>query len=505
MDKCRILLIDINRVSLDTSKDMLEYPLGLLYLASSLNKDFGSKVEVKIESYDDRTHNDQTILATLNDFQPDILGLRSLTMGKSLLHNIARLAKKEFNIPLIIAGGPHATDSPHDVLKNEAFDIAVIGEGEKTIVDIVKAFMNSTSMENIQGIVLRTDKGITNTPPRPTINNLDLLPIPNHNDVDFLKLNKGHVDFSFRYNVPHANLFTSRGCPYKCVYCHNVFGKKFRVHSPERIFSEIKLLYEEHGISSFQIIDDIFNMQPKRALEFFNLIVKSNMNVTFSFPNGVRGDIIDEEMVNAMWEGGVRYMAYAIETGSPRIQKLIQKNLKLDKIKKAISLSTAKGIVTRGFFMFGFPTETEDDLQMTIDFATSSDLVLAMFFTVLYFPGTPLYELANNLTDMSHFNLGLEDDYVSVREGPYEYSKEKLESFKLQVIRKFFFSDKRLKLFYDLMPNFYNERDLNAAMLVNIISGKMQIDDIKNQIYADLLRRHFLLANRFSEKTGFYV
>ena len=505
MDKCRILLIDINRVSLDTSKDMLEYPLGLLYLTSSLNKSFGSKVEVKIESYDDRTHNDNVVIKWINDFQPDILGLRSLTMGKSLLHNIARLAKREFNLPLIIAGGPHATDSPHNILKNEAFDIAAIGEGEETIVDIVEAFINRTGMEIIPGIALRTDKGIITTPPRITVFDLDLLPIPDHNSVDFLKLNKGHVDFSFRYNVPHANLFTSRGCPYKCIYCHNVFGKKFRVPSPDRIFSEIKTLYEEHGITSFQIIDDIFNMQPKRALEFFNLIVKNNMQVTFSFPNGVRGDIIDEEMVDAMWDGGVRYMAYAIETGSPRIQKLIQKNLKLDKIKKAISLSTAKGIVTRGFFMFGFPTETEEDVQMTIDFATSSDLVLAIFFTVLYFPGTPLYELARSLTDMGHFNLGLEDDYVSVREGPYDYSKEKLESFKLNVIRKFFFSDKRLKLFFDLIPNFYNQRDTDAVMMVNIISGKMQIDDIKNTDYADRLRRHFLFANRFSEKTGFYV
>ncbi len=505
MKACRVLLIDVNRISLDTSRDMLEYPLGLLYLSASLKKSFADDVETKILSFDARRHGDDDVRRWICEFLPDILGLRSLTMGRGVLHNIARIAKETFNLPLVVAGGPHATDSPHDVMNNPAFDIAAIGEGEGTIVDIVRAYMTDNRYDRIPGLAVRTDQGIKLTSPRPAIADIDRLPVPDHTAVDFMAINKAHVDFSFRYNVPHANLFTSRGCPYKCIYCHNVFGKTFRFHSAARMFEEVKVLYERHGIRSFQIIDDIFNLKPSRALDFFTRIVKSNMEVTFSFPNGVRGDIIDDEMVEAMWEGGVRYLAYAVETGSPRLQKLIRKNLDLDRIRRAITLSTARGIVTRGFFMLGFPTETEKEVQMTIEFAASSDLVLAMFFTVLYFPGTPLYELARDLTDVDRFNLGLEDDYVSVREGPYDFSKERLEELKRIAIKRFFFSDKRLQLYYTLMPNFYTRRDADAAMLVNIISGELTPEDVENPVYAKQLERHFLMADRFSNKSGFFV
>ncbi|UCG61751.1 MAG: B12-binding domain-containing radical SAM protein [Candidatus Zixiibacteriota bacterium] len=505
MSKCRIMLIDINRISLDTSRDMLEYPIGLLYLASSLEKAFGNEVETRIVSYDHRRHGDSDVENWIREFRPDILGLRSLTMGKGILHQIAHVAKERLKVPLVIAGGPHATDSPFDVMENKSFDLASLGEGEKTVVEIVRAYMNNETFETIEGLAVRSDKGIRLTPPRPLITDLDTLPPPDHSATDFEAINKGHVDFSFRYNVPHANLFTSRGCPYKCIYCHHVFGKKFRFHSAERVFEEVKSLYENHGIRSFQIVDDIFNLHRKRALDFFDRIVKSNMKVTFSFPNGVRGDIIDKEVVEAMWEGGVRYMAYAVESGSPRIQTLIRKNLKLDRIKEAITMSTAKGIVTRGFFMFGFPTETEEEVRMTIDFATSSDLVTGMFFTVLYFPGTPLYELAHELTDMFSLDLRLEDDYVSVREGPYDFSRERLEELKREAIRKFFFSEKRLDFFFRLMPNFYSQRDSDAAMLVNIISGEIKATDVEDPVYGDRLHRYFIMAERFSEKSGFFV
>jgi anaerobic magnesium-protoporphyrin IX monomethyl ester cyclase len=505
MNACRILLIDVNKVSLDTSKDMLEYPLGLLYLASALKNAFGDQVQLRIETFDVRHHRNEQVALWINDFCPDIVGFRSLTMGKNALHTLARIAKIEYQVPLVVAGGPHATDSPLEVMSNEAFDAAAIGEGENTIVDIVTAYMHGESLSDIKGLAARTDQGIRLNPQQTPVPDLDQLPPPDHSVIDFKRINKGHVDFSFRYNVPHANLFTSRGCPYECIYCHHVFGKRFRFHSPQRMFEEVKLLYEREGIRTFQIIDDIFNMQPKRALQFFDLIARSNMAVTFSFPNGVRGDIIDQEMVDAMWAGGVRYIAFAVETGSPRLQKLIKKHLHLDKIRNAISLSTARGIVTRGFFMFGFPTETEDEVSMTIDFATSSDLVLALFFTVLYFPGTPLYTLARSLVDIDRLDLGLEDDYVRTREGPYDFSKDKLEELKLRAIRSFFFSDKRLRLFYTLVPNFYSQRDADSTMLVNIISGNMRLEDMQYSVYAERLKRHFMMADRFSDKSGFYV
>jgi anaerobic magnesium-protoporphyrin IX monomethyl ester cyclase len=495
MRQVRIFLLDVNRVSLDTSIDMLEYPLGLVYVATSLKKAFRDRVDIRIESFDDKKHSLDDVKVMLDAFHPDVLGLRSLTMGRKPLHRIADLAKESCGIPFVIAGGPHATDSPEDVLKNLSFDCAVIGEGEHTAVDLVGKYMSDESINSVPGIAVRSKKGIQFTSLRSPIEDLDQIPVPDYGLVDFLGINRGHVDFSFRLNVPHANLF----------YCHHVFGKRFRAHSPERLMEEVRMLHDEHGVARFQIIDDIFNLDRKRAMKFFELVIRSDMDLVFSFPNGLRGDRVDEEMVDAMWEAGVRYIAYAVETGSPRVQKLIQKHLDLDRIKEAISLSTAKGILTRGFFMIGFPTETEEEALMTIEYAKSSDLVLSMFFTVVYFPGTLLYRLAQKMSEISDFNLGLEDDYVRTREGPYAFSSETLDELKLKAIREFFFSDKRLRLSFDVMPNFFNQRDFDASMLVNIISGKISENDIKSSLFARKLHRYFLIANRFSEKEGFFV
>jgi len=268
---------------------------------------------------------------------------------------------------------------------------------------------------------------------------------------------------------------------------------------------EVRMLHDEQGVTKFQIIDDIFNLDKKRAMRFYELVIRSNLDLVLSFPNGLRGDRVNEEMVDAMWEAGVRYIAYAVETGSPRVQKLIQKHLDLDQIGEAISLSTARGILTRGFFMIGFPTETEEEALMTIEYAKSSDLVLAMFFTVVYFPGTPLYRLAQQMSKVSDYNLGLEDDYVRTREGPYAFTRDTLEELKLKAVQEFFFSDKRLRLSFDIMPNFYNQRDFDASMLVNIVSAKISESDIKYPQFAKKMHRYFLIANRFSEKEGFYV
>lgn len=501
----RIFLLDVNRVSLDTTIDMMEYPLGLVYVATALREAFGESVSIKIESYDSKKDNLTNLENQFNEYKPDILGLRSLTIGRKPLHEIASLAKKKCKIPLVLAGGPHATDNPHDVLKNEAFDCAVIGEGEETAVEIVEKFLANASINSIPGIATRTSNGVQFSPFRPLNMELDRLPIPDHNLVDFNRINRNHVDFSFRLDVPHANLFSSRGCPYKCIYCHHVFGNQFRAHSPERLMAEVRKLYEEHGITRFQIIEDIFNLDKKRAMRFFDLVIRSNLKLVFSFPNGLRGDRVDREMVDAMWEAGVRYIAYAVETGSPRIQKLIRKNIDLEKLDEAISSSTSKGILTRGFFMIGFPAETEEEALMTIDYAKSSDLVLALFFTVVYFPGTPIFRLAEKISEVSNYNFGLEDDYIDTREGPYAFSRETLEDLKLKAIRDFFFSEKRLRLAFEIMPNFFNQRDFDASMLVNIISGKMTENDIQNPLYAKKLHRYFLIASRFSDKEGFYV
>jgi radical SAM superfamily enzyme YgiQ (UPF0313 family) len=499
----RILLVDVNNVTLNTTVDMQEYPLGLLYVGTVLKKAYGDRIELRIESYGHKADGIDRISEMLSTWHPDLLGLRSLTMGRGPLHEIGRMAKREHGVPFVIAGGPHASDDMHDVLADESFDAAVVGEGERTAVDLVGRLLDGKRLDQIPGLAVRRNGGVA-FEPRPLIEDLDELPIPDYSLVDFVGINSGHVDFSFRRNVKHANLFTSRGCPYRCLYCHQVFGKRMRPHSPERVLEEIKRLYEGWGITHFQIIDDIFNIDRKRAMKFYDMVVREGLDLVFSFPNGLRGDRVDDEMIDAMWDAGVRYICYAVESGSPRIQKLIQKNMKLDRIRHAIERSTEKGIVCKGYFMLGFPSETEEEALQTIEFARGSDLTQAMFFTVVYFPGTPLYRLAESYCDMQAYQLGLEDDYVRTREGPYEFSLQRLDEIKRQGIRDFFFSPRRVDLALRLLPNFFSQRDIDASFLVSLISADVQKEDVDPYV-ANRLHRYFLVAERFSQHSGFYV
>ncbi|MBK7259204.1 MAG: radical SAM protein [Ignavibacteriae bacterium] len=167
---------------------------------------------------------------------------------------------------------------------------------------------------------------------------------------------------------------TTRGCPYRCAYCHNILGKTFRVRSPEHVMREIRMIHDTYGITDFQVIDDIFNLDMDRAKKICDLIVGSRLPLTLSFPNAIRSDRVDEELIDKMAAAGTKFISIAIETASPRLQRLIRKNLDLDRAFKAIDTITRVGIVTRGFFMIGFPTETEDEARQTIEYAKASSL-----------------------------------------------------------------------------------------------------------------------------------
>jgi radical SAM superfamily enzyme YgiQ (UPF0313 family) len=183
-------------------------------------------------------------------------------------------------------------------------------------------------------------------------------------------------------------LFTSRSCPFHCIYCHNIFGKGFRARSPQNVLEEVKFLMNTYGIREFEILDDIFNFNTKRASEIFKML--PGLGASFSFPNGLRTDLLDEDQLRVLKDGGVNYISIAVETASPRLQKLIKKNLKLDKVWNAIEICNRLRIFTRGFFMLGFPTETRDEIKQTISYACSSALHTAMFFIATPFQGTEM-------------------------------------------------------------------------------------------------------------------
>lgn len=363
------------------------YPLGILSLASVLRAK-GHQVRV----IDTRFHpgNLTGVRTELDAFSPDIVGLSGLTPEARSIHSLARMAKTA-SVPAVIAGGPYPSSDPQGALSDPNIDYLVLGEGEETILELIGKLEGRQGIQEVKGIAFREEGTVVINPPRPAINDLDSLPFPAWDLIDLKKyfraLRSGMVK-----PARYASIFTSRGCPYQCIFCHGLFGEKFRARSPRNIWAEIELLKKDYGIEEFQVDDDCFNFNRKRTGEFFDLVLGKNQPSRFLFPNGLRGDLLDRETLENLQAIGTYYLALAVETASPRLQELIGKRLDLKKVREAARECRRLGITTLGFFMIGFPTETREEALATIDWAAKSKLDLADFFVLNPFKGTRVYK-----------------------------------------------------------------------------------------------------------------
>lgn len=505
----KILLLDILRTSLEEVWPSAEHSLGLMSIAAALKRAHGEKVTIGIRtlvSKPSQPENDKTAMNLyLEAWRPDVVGIRCLTIGKDSLHAAAKTIKDWDPRCFVISGGPYATDDPESVLRGDAIDCVVVGEGEVTAAELIGRLLAQKPIDDVAGIAYRRGGRVLRSAPRPLISDLDDLPLPDYSLVDLDVFSNRFLTFSSKISQPHANIMTTRGCPYQCAYCHNILGKRFRTRSPENVFAEIRHLHDRYGLTDFQVIDDIFNLDLGRAKRICDLLIGSGMKLTLSFPNALRGDRVDRELIDKMAAAGTKFVSYAVETASPRLQKLIQKNLDLDKTFQAIEETAKAGIITRGFFMLGFPTETEAELLQTIEFAKASSLCGATFFTVVYFPGTGLYDMARALGYFRDDGYDVRRDYVQVGDGPYDFSLETLRNLKMKAIREFAFTRERIENALRILPGYFTPREIDGFFMAYIVSSQLTLDEVQDEFVRRTLRRHFVVADRFSKRGEFYV
>ena len=289
----------------------------------------------------------------------------------------------------IVFGGAHPSGDPEECLRTGVVDYVVVGEGEISLTALLDDLEAGRRPEAIPGVWLLQGGAVCPALPSPVPDVHDL-PRPAYDLLDLEKYFRLDSPWHFPKSQRAVQFITSRGCPYQCSYCHEIHGKKFRGMEPEVVLEQMEWLVRKLGVREFMIVDDIFNFELERAKQICRGIIDRKLKVHLQFPNGVRGDRFDEELVVLMKRAGTHFMAIAIETVSEKFQKLIRKNLKIDRALQTINWVNRHNIEVSGFFMIGFPGETLEEVRRTADFAVQAPLDTIFVSIVSPFKGTRL-------------------------------------------------------------------------------------------------------------------
>jgi radical SAM superfamily enzyme YgiQ (UPF0313 family) len=365
-------------------------PLGLCSLAAVART---AGHEVRILDMRMPGQGESTFTRLLTEWRPDIVGFSVFSYEASAYQSLAATVRATLPQARIVVGGPFASADPEGALRTGQADLAVLGEGELVFIEALDCWLNGRDLHDLAGIATGNDSIVVN-PVTTYIEDLDALPMPAWDLLDmdayFHAPRQGFI-FKQRNYFP---VFSSRGCPYDCIYCHNVFGRRFRERSAASVLEEIEQLMSRYGVREIQFIDDIFNFRRDRAEAILQGIIDRGWELALSFPSGIRADLLDKDFIALLKRAGTYKVSVAIESGTGRLQQLMRKNLNLDKAHAAVRELVDQRILTHAFFMVGFPTETLEEARATAAFARTTAAHSASFFIVNPFKGTALAEWA---------------------------------------------------------------------------------------------------------------
>ncbi len=312
-----------------------------------------------------------------------------------------------------IAFGTHVTPMPRETLRPfPALDFILVGEPDLTIRDLLDQLEGRTherdahmsrvfaehdesyvparradgtvDLHAIKGIAWREGDEIVLNAPRPFIKNLDDLPMPLHEHLPLMKYRMPMI------NGPFTFIVTSRGCTAGCTYCikHVSYQYSVRLRSPRLLVDEIKYL-TTLGVKHIHMYADLFTVSRDQVMEMCRLLIEENVKITFT--SNSRVDYVDEEMLKMMAKAGSILISWGIESGSEQVLKHARKGAYPDRAKQALVWAKNAGIKNWGYFIIGLPTETEETIRKTIDFAKSLPLDIALFHVAAPYPGTPFF------------------------------------------------------------------------------------------------------------------
>ena len=353
------------------AEDIKAVPIGLYSVAAVLRE---GNEDVEIFNWHDMGHRQALIKETLRQKKPDVIGFSTLHANRWGAIEIARIAKALDPKVTVVLGGIGATFLWHHFLTHfPEIDFVVRGEGEYPFLNLVR-YLESPSQEgpeNIKGLAFRKNGRVLRTEDEKLIEDLDKLPVP-----------------AKYFEYQHVS--SSRGCAWQCRFCGSpqFWRKKIRFRSPNHFVDELEMLYRK-GVTFFYFSDDTFTMKKKRVIEICRGIIDRKLQIAWYAISRV--NYVDEDMLFWMRKAGCIQISYGIESGSEEIRKVLHKHVRTDQIKKAFSMTTKYGILSRAYFIYGAPGETWKTIQETIDLIHEIKPLSVVFYILDIFPGTELY------------------------------------------------------------------------------------------------------------------
>jgi radical SAM superfamily enzyme YgiQ (UPF0313 family) len=377
--------------------------LGLAYLAGAAR---GAGFDVQILDMNNHLYSNERIQKIVSDYAPQVIGISVKTATANVSAQIISRLKNVFPGITYVAGGPHITLCGKEFLQeNKEIDLGVIGEGEASFVELIKNIQNAQQdVSKISGIFYRQSGNlILNTAYRhPDISKIPFPVFEAAKDIDFTE---------FRYP-----LLTSRGCPYGCIFCcvGLISGKQWRGREPEDVVSELAQAKEAYQMSLFEIMDDNFTLDVKRAKKICRLIIKKKLNLSWWCHNGLRADGLDQELLNLMKKAGCTSIALGIESGDESVFNNINKGEKLSDIVKAVKMIKKAQIKCVGYFIVGLPGDSSESTKRSVRFQRGLGLSDFKYNILIPYPGTKISQLVKEkgrlLTDIKgtyHFGNNL--------------------------------------------------------------------------------------------------
>ncbi len=378
-------------------------PLHLMYLAGAVEQ-AGFSPHIIDANLLNATPDKVT--GIIEGLHPDLVGLTATTATISRVFQYIKKIRDVLPECFIFIGGPHVTFLPAETLAGcRELDAVVIGEGEETVVDLVKSFSITDPRwpDAVRGIACRHKDGDTErivvTPARPLIRDLDTLPFPARHLVPYNEYKL------FDNDAGAGFMITSRGCTFACNYCSSshLMGGKFRARSPKNVVDEVEELAVKYHVANLEFLDDNFMLNHSRALAIGREIRARGLDV--SFVASSRVNEVNPEVLRELKRAGMSTIYYGVESGSMKTLELMNKRITLSMAEDAVRTAKDCGISVLTSFILGYPGETYEDMDATIRFAIHLDPDYAQFTILTPYPGTPIFR------ELKEKNLLATDDW----------------------------------------------------------------------------------------------